>query len=411
MKRIYDRVCAIDVHRDTVNACVRLPEHPEQDDGVVRKFATTTEDLLGLHDWLSALGVRRVAMESTGEYWRPVYYLLEDGFTLLLVNAQHVKQVPGHKTDTHDCVWLARLLECGLLKASLVPPPAIRDLRDLTRYRKLLTHQRTEEAQRLHGMLQKAGIKLSSVASDILGASGRDMLEALIEGTGDAAMLAELARGRLRSKLPQLEKALRGSFRPHHAILVREMLAHIEYLEQALERVTARIKEEILPFAEGVRRLKTIPGWRDHTAETVLAEVGVEMSVFATDGHIASWAGLCPGNRRSAGKRQREPIRKGNRWLRAALVQAAWAAVRENRSYLSAQYHRLAAHKGKKKAIVAVAHSMLVIAYHLLRDQVDYRDLGPDFFLQRNREAVQRRCLRQLKGLGWEVTLTPQKAA
>ena len=411
MKRIYDRVCGIDVHRDTVNACVRLPEHQEQDDGLVAKFGTTTEDLLALRDWLNSLAVTHVAMESTGEYWRPVYYLLEDGFTVLLVNAQHVKHVPGHKTDAHDCIWLARLLECGLLKGSFVPPQPIRDLRDLTRYRKVLTHQRTEEAQRLHGMLQKAGIKLSSAATDILGVSGRAMLDALVRGTTDPDTLAELARGRLRAKLGLLKKALLGFFRPHHAVVVSEMLAHIDYLEEALERITQQIREQIRPFAEQKQRLMTIPGCKDRTAEAVLAEIGADMSAFPSHQHIASWAGLCPGNRRSAGKRQPERIRKGNRWLRAALVQSAWAAIREDDSYLSAQYHRLVAHRGKKKAVVAVAHSMLVIAYHLLRDGVDYCDLGPDFFLKRNREAIQRRCVGQLQRLGYEVRLTAQKVA
>lgn len=409
MKRIYDRVCGMDVHRDTVNVCVRLPEHSEQEDGLVQKFGSTTEELLALQDWLSALGVTHVAMESTGEFWRPIYYVLEDAFTVLLVNAQHVKHVPGHKTDAHDCVWLARLLECGLLKGSFVPPQPIRDLRDLTRYRKVLTQQRTGEVQRLHGMLQKAGIKLSSAASDILGVSGRAMLEALVEGQADPVALAELARGRLRAKLGLLKQALTGFFRPHHATLVSEMLAHIDYLEEALGRVSQQIEEEIRPFAESKRRLMTIPGWQDRTAEAVLAEIGVDMQAFPSDQHLGSWSGLCPGNRRSAGKRQPEKIRKGDRWLRAALVQAAWAAVGENKSYLSAQYHRLVARRGKKKAIVAVAHSMLVIAYHLLAKQVDYHDLGPDFFLRRNRQAIQRRCVRQLNRMGYKVTL--QEAA
>jgi transposase len=411
MKRIYDRVCGLDVHRDVVNACVRLPEHSEDDDGVVAKFGTTTAELLALRDWLVSHKVTHVAMESTGEYWRPIYYTLEDQFKLLVVNAHHVKHVPGHKTDRHDCIWLARLLQCGLLKASFVPPRPIRDLRDLTRYRKVLTYQRTEEVQRLHGMLQKAGIKLSSVASDITGVSGRAMIEALVAGTADPEALADLARGRLRSKIPLLQKALLGHFRPHHATVVTEMLAQMDSIEESLERLTKAIEEEISPYAEAKKHLKTIPGWQDKTAETVLAEIGADMSAFPTDGDLASWAGICPGNRRSAGKRQTETIRKGNRWLRAALVQAAWAAIQENKSYLSAQYHRLAGHRGKKKAVVAVAHSMLVIAYHLLSKGADYQDLGPDFFLKRNRDAIQRRCIRQLESLGYDVALLHKNVA
>jgi len=373
-------------------------------------FGTMTEDLLALRDWLQGWGVRDVAMESTGEYWKPVYYVLEGAFSVRVVNAQHIKNVPGRKTDTQDSIWIAELLECGLLRGSFVPPPEIRDLRDLTRYRKVLTQQRTEEVQRLHGVLQKAGIKLSSVASSIMGVSGRAMMDMLVNGKTDVEALANLARGKLRSKLPQLRKALEGHFSDHHRFLVAQMLAHIDYLEESLGEVSRQIDEQIRPFAEQKQLLMTIPGVQDKVAEAIMAEIGLDMEQFPTDRNLISWAGLCPGNNQSAGKRKSGKTRKGDRWLRAFLTEAAWAAVREDDSYLAAQFHRLAPRKGKKKAIVAVVSSLLQAAYYILRDRVSYRDLGRDFYVKRNQDAIRRRCIRQLQQLGYQVQLTEYAA-
>ena len=411
MKVILERVCGLDVHRDTVKACVRRPGEAREREEILQTFSTHTADLLALRDWLRALAVTHVAMESTGVYWKPIYYVLEEEFQVLLVNAQHIKHVPGKKTDAQDAAWLAQLLECGLLRASFVPPPPIRALRDLTRYRKVLVQERGREVQRLHAVLQDAGIKLSSVATDIMGVSGRAMIDWLVEGRTNPEALAELARGRLRAKLPQLRKALAGQFTGHHAFLVREILAHLDYLEEALARLDERIEEHIRPFAEELARLMTIPGVQTKTAEVMVAECGVEMSKFPTRKHLGSWSGLAPGQHQSAGRRKAERTRRGNRWLRSALVEAAWAAVHSNDNYLAAQYHRLVPHRGKRKAIVAVAHSMVEIAHVLLSRKVNYQDLGPDYFLQLNRKAVERRCVRQLQQLGYRVALTHEQEA
>jgi transposase len=407
MDVIVDRVCGLDVHRDTVKACVRVPGEGRERKQTLATFGTKTADLLALRDWLEQWQVTDVAMESTGEYWKPVYFLLEEGFQVLLVNAAHIKNVPGRKTDAKDGAWIAQLLECGLLRGSFIPPPAIRELRDLTRYRKRLIEQRTEEVLRLHGVLQRAGIKLSSVASNIMGVSGRAMLDALVEGNKDAAAMADLARGSLRGKIPMLRKALEGHFTAHHGKMVSHMLGHIDYLEETIAALSQEVDERLQPFQRQHTLLKTIPGFQDRTADTMIAEIGVDMNRFPEDGNLASLMGICPGNNRTAGKRKAEKIRRGGRWLKPALTEAAWAAVRANDSYLSAQYHRLVPHKGKKKALIAVCHSMLIAAYHMLKNDVPYRDLGADFFMKRNQEAIQRRCLRQLRELGFEVEIRP----
>lgn len=410
MDVIVDRVCGLDVHRDTVKACVRTPGEGREREQTLATFGTKTADLLALRDWLEGWQVTDVAMESTGEYWKPVYWILEEGFKVLLVNAAHMKNVPGRKTDAKDGSWIAQLLECGLLRGSFVPPRPIREIRDLTRYRKRLIQQRTEEVLRLHGVLQRAGIKLSSVAANILGVSGRAMLDALVEGKQDVVALSELARGSLRGKIPLLQKALQGRFTQHHGLMVSHMLGHIDYLEEAIAALSQEVNNRLEPFRAERELLKTIPGIQDRTAEMVIGEIGVDMSQFPSAGHLASWAGICPGNNRSAGKRKPEKIRRGGRWLKPALQEAAWAAVKRNDSYLSAQYHRLVPHKGKKKAIIAVCHSMLIAAYYVLQNHVPYKDLGPDFFTRRNQEAIQRRCVRQLRDLGYEVQLTPKAA-
>lgn len=336
--------------------------------------------------------------------------LEEAGFELMLVNARHVKILPGRKTDVADAAWLAELLEHGLLRGSFVPPAPIRELRDLTRYRKRLIQAHAAEGQRVQKTLEDAGIKLDSVATDILGALGRAMLAALVGGERDPQVLAELARGRLRSKLPQLRQALRGRFGDHHALLVRLTLAHLEHLEGAIAALDRRVDEVIAPFARARDRLDTITGIGKRAAETIIAEIGVDMSVFPTAAHLASWAGRCPGNNRTGGKRRSGKPTRGNRWLGEVLIECAWAAARSRDTYLSAQYWRLARRIGKKKAAVAVGHSILVIAWYLLTDDCDYRDLGGDYFVRRDTERQRRRAVAQLQGLGYRVVLEPVAA-
>lgn len=361
MDRLIERCAGLDVHKKTVAVCVRVPGPSGTRAQHIRTFGTMTADLLALRDWLASHGVTEVAMESTGAYWKPVYYVLEEAFTCLLVNAAHMRNVPGRKTDVQDCAWIAQLLEHGLLRGSLVPPAPIRALRDLTRYRKTLIQERTREAQRLHKVLEDAGIKLAAVATDILGASGRAMLQALVQGTTDPEVLAELARGRLRAKLPALREALVGRFRPHHALLVSQMLAHLDYLDEAIAQISDAIAEALRPFAEDLERLDTIPGLDQRVSEVVVAELGLDMTLFPSDRHVSSWTGMCPGHHQSAGKHRSGKPRKGNRWLRTALTEAALAAIRVKDSRLAARYRRVMRHRGHKKAVVAVAHTILVI--------------------------------------------------
>ncbi len=406
MEVINKRCCGLDVHKETVVACLMIREggkvHKE-----VQTFLTMTVDLVVLHDWLKAHQVTHVAMESTGIYWKPVFNLLEEDFTVLLVNAAHIKTVPGRKTDVKDCEWIADLLSHGLLRGSFIPPEPIRDLRDLTRYRKSLTDERVREVNRLQKFLEAANIKLSSVANDVMGASGRAMLEALTAGSTDPRVLSELAKGRLRKKLPELRKALEGRFRPHHRFMVGEILTHIDFLDEAIERISEEVSCRIVPFSKMVKGMDLIPGINQRVAEGVLSEMGVDMSCFPTDGHAASWAGLCPGNNESAGKRRSGKTRKGDRWLRRYLIEAAWAASRKKGSYLSALYHRLVVRRGKKKAITAVAHKLLVIIYHMLKDQASYRELGSDHFNKLNAVHVQRHHVKRLESLGFKVILEP----
>ena len=360
-----------------------------------------------MRDWLAAHGVTHVAMESTGVYWKPVFYALESDFTCLLVNAAHVKQVPGRKTDVHDCVWIAQLLEHGLLRGSFVPPVPIRELRDLTRYRKTLIQDRTRVANRLHKALEDAGIKLATVASDILGVSGRAMLEALAGGTTDPTMLAELARGRLRGKLPALRAALAGRFRTHHAFVVGQLLTHLDYLDEAIGTVSTEIESRLVPFSGPLNRLDSIPGINRRTAEVIIAEIGVDMTAFPTAAHLASWAALCPGNNESAGKHKSGKTRKGNHWLRTALIEAAAGASRAKDSALQARFRRILRHRGPKRAVVALAHALLRIAYHVLADGTTYRELGGDYYDRRYTQRLTRRAIRLLEGQGYRVTLEP----
>jgi transposase len=349
-------------------------------------------------------------MESTGIYWRPVYYLLEDHMECWLLNAQHLRNVPGRKTDVKDAEWICQLVEHGLVRASFVPPREIRQLRDLTRYRKAQIEERTREAQRLEKTLQDAGIKLSSVASKVLGVSGRLMLDALISGTHDPEVLAALAKGQLRKKIPALKEALQGRFTGHHALIVGHQLAHIDYLDEAIASLSAQVDEVIAPFADKVALLDTIPGVDKRIAELLIAEIGADMTVFPTHRHLASWAGICPGQNESAGKSRSGKTRKGSKWLRAGLTEAAKAASRSKGTYLNAQYQRLRGRRDHQKATIATAHSILVAAWHILSRDVPYADLGEDYFIRRQAEHAERyrnRLIRQLERLGHKVTLEP----
>ena len=405
MDVILERCAGLDVHQATVAVAVRLPGPGKARTQLIQTFGTTTPDLLTLRDWLSAHGVTHVALESTGVYWKSVYYLLEDAFTVLLVNAAHMKNVPGRKTDVQDCAWIAQLLEHGLLRGSFVPPPPIHELRDLTRYRKALIQDRTREANRLHKVLEDAGIKLATVATDVLGVSGRAMLAALVGGTTDPAVLAELARGRLRAKLPALRQALTGRFRARHAFLIAQILAHLDYLEETIATLSAEIAAQLAPFAAAVTRLRTIPGVDQRTAEVVVAEIGVDMSRFPTANHVVSWAGLCPGNNESAGKRHRGTTRKGCKWLRATLSEAALGAIRKQDCVLGARDRRIMRRRGHKIAVVAIARTLLEIAYLLLARETTYQELGADFFDRRDKERATHRYVRLLQQLGHHVTL------
>jgi transposase len=407
-ERLFERVAGLDVHKAQVTAAVRVPDGDAGRLLDVAEFATTVRGLLGLRDWLQAHGVTHLAMEATGVYWRPVWAILEDCFECILVNARHVKQVPGRKTDVSDAAWIAQLLEAGLLRASLVPPKPIRTLRNLTRYRKTQIEERQREANRLHKILEDTGIKLDCVASSILGVSGRAMLDALVAGTTDPAVLAELAKGKLRAKLPALREALEGRFDVEHALIVSAILAHLDFLDEQIDRLSDAIGEQLGPFATAVELLCTIPGVQRRTAEVIIAETGGDMSVFPSARHLASWGGQCPGNDESAGKRRSGHARKGSRWLGIALTEAALASTRTKDTYLAAQYRRLRPRRGHKRALGAVKHSILVAVWHMLSTGELYREPGGDYFERRrdpDREAA--RLIAQLQHLGHNVTLEP----
>jgi transposase len=374
MDLIHPCCAGLDIHKKTVVACVRRVGPDGRVDRHVRTFGTMTADLLALTDWLEAEGVRHVAMESTGVYWKPVFHLLEGRFEVLLANAHRLKQVPGRKTDVKDAEWIAQLLQFGLLSPSFIPPPPVRELRDLTRQRAQLVRDRTAVVNRVQKVLEDANIKLASVASDPLGVSGRAMIRALIAGEEDPGVLAELARRRLRGKIPALKQALHGRVTDHHRFLLRALLGQVESLEGLIAQFDDPIGRALAPFVEATRRLRTIPGVGQQTAEVIVAEIGTDMTQFPSAGHLASWAGLCPGNDQSAGKRRSGRTTKGSQWLRTALVQAAWAASHTKETVFSTTYRRWSKRLGKKKALVAVARKMLVVAYHLLKDQQEYRE-------------------------------------
>jgi transposase len=407
MEILYAICCGLDVHKDTLTACLRRRGAEGQVTKELRTFGTTTTELLALLDWVTAAGCTHVAMESTGIYWKPVFNILEGHVAqLLVVNAQHIKALPGRKKDTLDAEWIAQLLQHGLLRGSFIPPAPIRELRECTRYRKQLIRTRADEANRIQKLLEGANLKLGSVAADILGASGRAMLAALVRGETDAPTLAGLAKGRLRRKQPALVAALTGQITPVQRELLGHQLAHVEYLDRTIAALDTQVATLLAPYQAAADRLRTTTGIEQRTAEVLIAELGADMTVFPSDRHCASWAGLCPGHDESAGKRRSGKTRKGSRWLRAALIEAAWAAS-HTRGYLAAQYRRLVRRRGRKKATVAVAHSILVIAYHILKDGTTYRDLGHDYFDKRDTVRLQRRLIARLEVLGLRVTVEP----
>ncbi len=414
MELLHERCAALDIGKRDLKACVRTPgtggrRSRRQE---IRTFATTTNALLELRDWLVGERVSLVVMEATGDYWRGAFYLMEDELHVILVNAAHTKGLPGRKTDVCDAAWLCQLGECGLLRASFVPPEPIRQLRDLTRYRTTLSAERTREAQRLEKELEDAGIKLSSVATDILGVSGRAMLTALINGERAPAVLAEMAKARMRPKIPHLVEALTGNFGEHHAFLCRLHLQRIDQLTAAIDEVSARIEEQMRPFARQLEHLKTIPGVGQSVAEVIVAETGADMGRFSAAANLASWAGVCPGHHESAGKRRSGKTRHGDRWLTGALGVAAMAAARtKDSTYLGARYQRLARRLGKQKALVAIEHSILTAVWHMLTNDVDFADLGGDYYAKRDPELAMRRIVRQANALGFTVRFDPIQAA
>jgi transposase len=406
MEPIYSSCCGLDVHKRSIQACVRRVDKLGRARQQVRGFGTMTQDILKLSEWLTEQEVTHVAMESTGVFWKPIYNILEGKFTLLLVNARHVKNVPGRKTDVKDCQWLSQLLQCGLLKGSFIPGRPQREFRDLTRHRAQLVAEKSMVANRVHKVLEDANIKLGAVATDILGKSGRDMILALIDGSIGPDEMAELARGQLRGKIPQLRLALEGKVTDHHRFVLKQLIAHIEYLESQIEAFSKRIEEVSRPFEEAIEAVAKLPGLQRRSAENVVAEIGSDMGQFPTDAHLSSWAGMSPGNNESAGKKKSGKTNKGSRWLRSALTQAAWAATRKKGSYFQAQYKRLAGRRGKKRALIAVGHSLLVSIYHVLKTKAEYKELGSDYFDKLNSKRLVPYLKKRLENLGYDVDLT-----
>ncbi len=397
----YKRCCGLDVHKKTVAACVITPEGQE-----TRTFGTMTKDLLTLGDWLKERGVTHVAMESTGVFWKPVYNLLEAAeFTLFVVNAQHIKAVPGRKTDVKDAEWIADLLRHGLLRPSFIPDRAQRELRELVRYRRSLIQQRAQVINRIQKVLEGANIKLASVASDVVGVSGRAMLQAMVAGTDNPDALADMARGVLRNKRAELAEALRGLMGRHQRTLLESQIRHLDFLQSEVAQLDEEVNRRMAPFEEALRRIQQIPGIGRRIAQEVVAETGIDMSRFPSAAHLASWARVCPSNNESAGKRKSGRTGHGNRWLRSALVEAGWAAARSRETYLAAQYRRLAPRRGAKRAIIALSHTILVTVYHLLITGSSYNDLGADYFDRRDEQATVRRAVARIERLGYTVTV------
>ncbi|HEX4714653.1 MAG TPA: IS110 family transposase [Ktedonobacteraceae bacterium] len=447
MELIYQRCCGIDIHKKMIVACLITETESGQRHKETRTFRTVSSELLHLLDWLKAAECTHVAMESTGVYWKPIYNILEGHFELLVVNAQHIKAVPGRKTDVKDAEWIADLLQHGLLKGSYIPPAPQRELRELTRYRVSLIQERARAVNRLQKTLEDTNLKLGDVATDIMGKSARAMLEALLAGQTDPSQLADLERGRLKAKRVQLEEALVGTVKPHHRFMLSEQLVLIDTLDEAIERVSQEIAQRLDPppgsgnregerqieakeeqgqegseiearsgsnlpehplsWKEAVVLLDSIPGINQRAAEGILAEIGIDMSRFPTAGHLASWAGMCPGSNESAGKRLSGKTRKGSPWLRKLLVEVAHAAAHSKNTYLSAFYHRIKARVGAKQAMIAVGHTILVAIYHMLARNLSYQELGGNYFDEHDRQAVEKRLVRRLEKLGYQVSLEP----
>ncbi|EGD52441.1 transposase IS116/IS110/IS902 family protein [Thermoanaerobacter ethanolicus JW 200] len=401
MDLVYSHVCGLDVHKKSVVACIITPEGKE-----IRTFSTMTDDLIGLKEFIKSKGCNVVAMESTGSYWKPIYNLLElENIKILLVNAKHIKNVPGRKTDVKDAEWIASLLQHGLLQGSFVPDREQRELRELVRYRKSLIEEKSRELNRIQKVLEGANIKLSSVVSDINGASSRSILEAIINGEENPETLAELSQGKLKNKMDELKRALKGLINHHQRMLLEIQLRHIDYLDEEIAKLDEEIKNRMLPFEKDLALLDTIPGVGRRTAEQIIAEIGTNMEQFPSAAHLCSWAGLCPGHNESAGKQKSARTRKGNQKLRSSLIEAARAASRAKGTYLSSQYHRIAARRGANRAAVAVAHSILIIVYHILKQKQPYIELGPTYYEEKKRNMIIRQSLKKLESLGLKVTV------
>jgi len=411
MDRLYECCCGLDVHKQTVVACLIRPAHGVGQTKTIRTFGTMTQDLDALAEWLAEAGCTHVAMESTGVYWKPVYNRLEGRFTQIVANAQHIKAMPGRKTDVKDCEWIADLLQHRLLTPSFIPSQAQRELRDLTRTRTTLIDERSRVVLRLQKVLEDANIKLAGVASDIMGVSARLMLEALVAGMTDPALVADLAKGRLREKREALEQALAGRVTDHHRLMMSSHLTHIDFLDEQIEQLNQAIAERLRPFEAELTRLETVPGIGRRTAEVLAAEIGLDMSHFPSAAHLASWAGMCPGNQESAGKRKTGKTRKGSKWLRRALVQAAQAAARKKGCYPATQFRRLIVRGGAKKALVAVGHTLLVTVYYLLTRHEEYHDLSPVHLDAELQARETKRAIRQLEAKGYTVTRSSDPAA
>lgn len=404
MEVVYPRCAGLDVHKETVVACARIADSgsPTQE---VRTFATTTSGLLNLADWLSSHGVEHVGMEATGVYWKPVWHVLEGHFELVLANAAHVKNVPGRKTDVNDAVWLADLLAHGLIRASFVPPTQVQELRTLTRTRKQFVRERGSHVQRIEKILEDANLKLSVVLTDIMGKSGRAVLQAIVDGHDGADQLASCVTTRIKATRSEVLEALRGHITAHHRFMIKLHLEHVDALDKAIASIETEVGLGLAPFRESADHLSTMPGLSAVSASVIVAEIGVDMSRFATPAHLLSWACLCPRDDESAGKRRSTRLRKGGVWLKTTLVQAAWAAVRVKNSYLQAQFHRLRARRGAKKAIIAVAASMLTAAWYMLRNQTDWQDLGATHFDRADRQKTANRLVKRLEQIGYTVQL------
>jgi transposase len=411
MEVVYGSCAGLDVHKETVAVCVARAGEGGRANKEIHTFGTMTRDLLELSDWLAERQVTHVAMESTGVFWKPIFNILEGRHEVLLVNARHIKQVPGRKTDVKDCEWIADLLRHGLLKASFVPDRPQRELRDLTRHRAQLVAERTRVANRMQKILEDANIKLASVATDVLGVSGRQIIQALLAGRQSPGQMADLARGRMRSKIDSLAAALEGHVTEHHRFMLGTLWDHLRFLDKAVDSLDARIEEQVRPFQMAIERLDSIPGVDRVTAQSLLAEIGQDMTRFPTADHLASWAGMCPGNNQSAGKRKSGRTPKANRWLKRCLSQAAWAASHTKNTYLSAQFRQIAKRRGKKRATIAVGRTILVIAYHLLAENSQYRELGGDYFDRLRPDRLREYYVRRLRQLGFQVELAETPAA